>query len=190
MTAAQFDGVLVEVRKLTQAQHAAEAKRLHAEVMRTDPKPNGFKRHVDGVEAPEEAVKLGGVIVYDYNRLDLVKKIALEILKEFSPHLSGQYRNGHRVVLDTPTEVRITNTVAYSRVVEIGKRGSVVLRFRNGGAHVYERAYRRLKNNPTVGNSVTVQFAFTESAGASPIGASRSQRRAGQWPTLIITSAA
>jgi hypothetical protein len=185
-----FDSVLVEVRNLTQAQIVTEAKRLHAEVMRTPPKPTGFRRHVDGVEAPEEAVRLGGVIVYDYNRMDVVKKLALEILKEFSPHLSGEYRSGHRVVMDTPTEVRITNTVPYSRVVEIGKRGSTVIRFKNGGAHVYERAYKRLKNNPSVGNSVTLQFAFTDSAGASAIGATKSQRRSAQWPTLIITSAA
>jgi hypothetical protein len=48
-------------------------------------------RHVDGALAPEEAVKVGGVIVYDYNRLDLVKKLALEILKEFSPDKTGDY---------------------------------------------------------------------------------------------------
>src|SRR5690242_499948 len=102
---ATFDSVVVDVRKLTQAEVVKEAKRAHAEVMQTAPKPSGFVRHVDGREAPEEAVRPDGVIVYDYNRLDLVKKIALEMLKEESPVKSGDYRNAHRVVMDTPEEV-------------------------------------------------------------------------------------
>lgn len=183
----QWDAVVVDVGKLTQRDIVAEAKRLHAEVMRAPPKPLGFVRHVDGVEAPEEAVRVGGVIVYDYNRIDLVKKLALELLEEFSPRLSGEYIAGHRVVVDTPTEVRITNTVEYSRVIELGARGQTKLRIQKGG-HVYEKTFRRLKNNPDVGNSVKIEFAFTESAGASPIGASKKARRSAQWPTLILTA--
>jgi hypothetical protein len=182
-----FDSVVVEVGKLTQQQIVAEAKRLNAEIMRADPKPLGFVRHVDGVEAPEEAVKVGGVIVYDYNRLDLVKKLALEILKEFSPDKTGNYIRGHQVVVDTPTEVRITNTVPYSRVIELGARGQTKLRIQKGG-HVYDKTARKLRNQPEVGNSVKVEFTFSESAGASPIGAGRAERRAGQWPTLILTA--
>lgn len=182
-----WDSVVVDVGKLTQKDIVAEAKRLNANVMRTPPKPLGFVRHVDGVIAPEEAVKLGGVIVYDYNRIDLVKKLALELLEEFSPRLSGEYISGHRVVVDTLTEVRITNTVEYSRVIELGARGQTKLRIQKGG-HVYDKAARRLRNNPDVGNSVKVEFTFTDSASPSPIGASKKARRASQWPTLILTA--
>lgn len=181
-----FDSVLVEVRNLTQAQIVTEAKRLHADVMRTPPRPLGYVRHVDGVLAPEEAVKLGGVIVYDYNRIDLVKKLALEILKELSPVQSGEYRDGHRVVVDTPTEVLITNTVPYSRVIELGARGQTKLRIQKGG-HVYDKTERRLRNHQDVGGSVKVRFTFTESAGGAAA-QGRSARRAAQWPTLIITA--
>lgn len=193
MSAAEFDAVVVDVRKLTQQQIVVEAKRLNSEVMRTPPVPLGFVRHVDGALAPEEAVRPDGVIVYDYNRLDLVKKLALEVLKEFSPFLSGEYRNAHRVVMDTPTEVRITNTVAYSRVIELGARGQTKLRIQKGG-HVYEKAEKRLRSDPDVGNAVRVKFTFTESAGAAAIapGAGHSEiraaRRAVQWPTLILTA--
>lgn len=181
-----FDQVVVEVNKLTQVQIVSEAKRLHADIMRTPPKPTGFRRHVDGVEAPEEAVKIGGVIVYDYSRLDQVAKVALEILKDFSPVKEGDYRNAHRIVLDTPTEVRITNTIVYSKVIEIGKRGSTVLRINKGG-HVYERAARRLNSIPDIANTARVRFAFTESAGAAS-SRSRADIKLAQWPTLIITA--
>ncbi len=179
-----FDSVIVDVRKLTQGQIVTEAKRLHADVMRTPPKPLGYVRHVDGVLAAEEAVKVGGVIVYDYNRMDLVKKLALEILDEFSPHLSGDYKRGHRVVKDTPTEVRITNAVEYSRVLELGARGQTKLRIQKGG-HVYDKTARRLRNHPDA-VSVKVQFTFTESGAVA--GLSKKARRASQWPTLILTA--
>lgn len=189
MSVTGIEAAIAEVKKLTQQEIVALAKREHAKIMVAPPRPASYVRHVDGRIGREEDVKPGGVIVYDYNRLDLVAKIALQLLREFSPVLTGEYRNAHRIIMDTPDEVRITNTVAYSRVIEVGKRGSVKLNFRNGGAHVYERVWRRLKNNRDVGNSVNVKFAFTESAGASPIGASREAKRSAQWPTLIITSA-
>ncbi len=181
--------VVIDVSKMTQKQIVAEAKRLHGQVMKTPPAPVGFVRHVDGAVAPEEAVKLGGVIVYDYSRLDLVKKLALEILEEFSPRLTGEYIRGHRIVMDTPTEVRITNSVPYARVIEIGKRGKVVLKFRNGGAKVYDKTARKLRRDPALGNSVNVKAVWTESATPSSIGAGREERRSALWPTLIITAA-
>src|SRR6478736_7451856 len=159
--AAQFDSVIADVTGLTQKQIVAEAKRQHAEIMRTDPKPLGFVRHVDGVEAPEESVKVGGVIVYDYNRIDIVTKLALEILRDLSPVKSGLYRDSHRIVKSTPQEVHIANTVEYSRVIELGARGETKLRINKGG-HVYERTWRRLQRAPEVGNSVKVRFTFTD----------------------------
>lgn len=189
---ATFDSVVVDVKKLTQQDIVKEAKRLNAEVMQTPPRPLGFTRHVDGREAPEEAVKPDGVIVYDYNRLDVVTKLALEVLKELSPVGSGKdkhpglYRNSHRIVMETASEVRITNTVEYSRVIEVGKRGSVVLRIKGGG-RVYDRAQRRLARMPDVGNSVKVKMAFTETNGTA-VGEGRAARRAAQWPTLILTA--
>jgi hypothetical protein len=186
VSAADFDSVVIDVGKLTQQQIVAEAKRLNAEIMHTPPIPIGFVRHVDGDLAPEEAVQPGGVIVYDYNRLDLVAKLALEILREFSPIKEGTYRDGHRIVVNTPTEIQISNTVEYSRVIEVGARGEVKLRIKNGGGHVYERAERRLRGDPDVGNSVKVSFAFTE-IGGSP-GLTKKALRSFQWPTLILTA--
>jgi hypothetical protein len=184
--AAQFDAVIKSVSGLTQQEIVKTAKSLHADVMRTPPKPAGFKRHVDGVEAPEEAVKVGGVIVYDYNRIDLIAKVALQILRDFSPVLSGKYRDSHRIVSETTDEIRISNTVEYARVIEIGKRGSVKLRINNGG-RVYERTMRRLKSNPETSRAAKISFAYTESAGRS-FANSREGKRAAQWPTLIITA--
>ncbi len=118
-----FDSVIVDVRNLTQKDIVSRAKLENAKIMQTPPKPLGFVRHVDGQIAPEEAAKLDSIIVYDYNRLDLVSKIALDLLREFSPTREGDYLRGHRIILNTPTEIRIANTVAYSRVIEIARKG-------------------------------------------------------------------
>jgi len=185
--AGQFDAVIASVHGLTQKDIVATAKRMHLDVMRTPPKPVSFKRHVDGREAPEEAVKVGGVIVYDYNRLDIVAKLALEVLRDLSPVKSGEYVAGHRIILDTPEEIRIANTVEYSRVIEVGSRGSVKLKINKGG-HVYERAARRLRGHPEVANSVKIQFTFTEATGGGAAGRDRHAKRASQWPTLILTA--
>lgn len=179
-----FDSVVIEVANLTQAQIVAEAKRAHAQVMNTPPTPTRFVRHVDGIEAPEEAVKPGGIIVYDYTRLDVIKDLALQTLRELSPVKSGKYRDSHRVVMDTPNEVRITNTVEYARVIELSARGKTTLRIQKGG-HVYDKAERILKAIPEVANSVVVDFTFTDSAGPAA-DESKAARRAAQWPTLII----
>ncbi len=184
--AAQFDAVIANVRGLTQQDIVTTAKRLHGDVMRTPPKPVGFKRRVDGVEAKEEAVKVGGVIVYDYNRLDIVAKLAMEILIELSPRKEGTYIAGHKIIMNTPNEIRITNMVEYSRVIEVGKRGSVKLRINKGG-HVYERAARRLNSHPEVANAAKATFAMVETPGSNSAGLGRVARRAAQWPTLILT---
>lgn len=170
--AAQFDAVIAAVAAMSQQQVIAEAKRLHADVMNSDPKPINFVRHVDGVEAPEEALKPGGVIVYDYNRLDLIAKDALKLLRENSPVGSGRdphpgdYRDSHCLYLNTQKvtdlsnwhpgdEVSITSTLPYARVIEIGKPGAAAsaraAREKKGGGaikvgyHVYEKVAQALR---------------------------------------------
>lgn len=174
--ASQFDAVLAEVGRLTQQGIVAEAKRLHGEVMNTDPRPLNFVRHVDGVIAPEEAVKPGGVIVYDYNRLDIVAKRALEILREISPVGSGRdphpglYKSSHRLFIDGHAvdtldgwhegqEISITNTVVYAQVIELGGKGGKKFKI-DGGGKVYQRAQQILKRDPDVANAAFIEFTF------------------------------
>lgn len=172
--ASQFDAVVAEVGRLTQQDIVAEAKRLHAEVMNADPRPVNFVRHVDGVEAPEEAVKSGGVIVYDYNRLDLVAKDALRLLKENSPVGAGRdphpglYRDSHRLFLNlTPVddlsawkdgdEISITSTVEYSRVIEAGRKSGGKFKV-SGGGHVYEKVAQALRRQ--YADVADIQFTY------------------------------
>src|ERR1700741_5080234 len=62
------------------------AKREHAKVMATSPRPIGFTRFVDGAKGrAEETVKPNGVILYQYPRLDIVAKFAMETLYRLSP---------------------------------------------------------------------------------------------------------
>lgn len=169
-----FNAAVVEVAGLTQKEIVHVAKREHALIMRTPPKPLGFRRRVDGREAPEEDVKVGGVIVYDYNRLVSVAYLAWDVLREMSPVGTGDdphpgfYRNSHKFVvggrvvlnfrdLKGNEEIIITNTVEYSRVIELGTRGGVKLKI-NKGAHVYERAAARLRSYPDVANAAKVFF--------------------------------
>jgi phosphoglycerate dehydrogenase-like enzyme len=68
----QFEAARNAALAAVHADLVATAKRRHAEVMAADPRPLNFLRHVDGVaNAPEEAVRSDGIIVYDYNRLDI-----------------------------------------------------------------------------------------------------------------------
>jgi hypothetical protein len=189
--AAQFDAVIADVTALTQNDIVAEAKRLHGEVMNTPPKPVSFKRHVDGQEAPEEAVKPGGVIVYDYNRLDVIAYRAWDVLREMSPVGTGSdqhpglYRDSHKIMvngqvvtnfrgLQSDQKIMIVNTTEYSQVIEVGMRGKVKLRI-DKGAHVYERAARRLRSDPDIANAANIDFTFT--------GEGKAARR----PCLIIS---
>lgn len=155
MSAAQFDAAIKDVLAMTQGQIAAFAKAEHAKVMSANPMPLNFVRHVDGAEAPEEAVKPGGIIVYDYNRLDLIAKDALDLLRKTSPVKSGDYVRSHTLYLNlTPVdslkdwkpgdEISITNTVIYSRVIELAQRGGKSMKIELGG-HVYERVTRALR---------------------------------------------
>jgi hypothetical protein len=153
---------------LTQMHRAlvSTAKREHGRVMATDPRPASFTRIVDGHEgAPEEAVRPAGVIVYRYPRLELVAQYAMEVLFDLSPVLSGEYRNSHMLLVDgSPVaslkgwrpgqEIVISNTVPYSRKIEIGK-----MRMRVPGTDmVYQQARRKVMAR--YGNLAKVEFTY------------------------------
>jgi hypothetical protein len=186
----QFDiaikGSIEEVRKHL----AAEARRLHAEIMQDPPKPLNFVRHVDGVlNAPEEAVRADGVIVYDYNRLDVIAKRARQILYDISPVGSGRdphpglYRDNHRMFIDGHAvenldgwqpgqEISITNTVIYSQVIEVGGKGGKKFKI-DGGGRVYQRAEQILKRDPDVANAADIQFTYRAVFGVSQVDQSK-----------------
>lgn len=183
--AAQFDAAVADVLALTTQQIVAEAKRLHGEIMNADPRPMGFVRHVDGVIAPEEALKPGGVIVYDYGRLDIIAKRAIAILREISPVGKGRdphpglYRDSHRMFIDGHAvdnlngwregqEISITNTVVYSQVIERGGKGGKKFRI-DGGGRVYQRAQQILRRDPDIRNAAEIQFTFRAVFGAGQV---------------------
>ncbi len=140
------------------------AKREHAKVMATAPRPISFSRFVDGRKgATEETVKANGTILYTYPRLDLVAQFAMETLVRLSPVLSGQYRNSHTLFLNgaavsnlknfkSGDEVTISNFVPYSRKIEIGKMNMRV------PGNVYERAKRIVQAR--YGNMAAIDFTY------------------------------
>lgn len=141
----EFGEAIKAVTAAVNADLAALAKREHAKVMNTDPRPVGFVRWVDGNEgAAEESVRPDGVIVYEYNRYDLVAQFILDTLRERSPVKSGEYVRSHTLFLNgvevqdlsgwkQGDEISITNYVPYSRKIEVGKMKMSV------PGHVYER---------------------------------------------------
>lgn len=145
---------------------AAVAKREHRAIMATDPRPNSFKRYVDGVEgAVEEAVRANGVIVYDYERMSEIVQYAMEVLFDLSPVDSGRYRTSHEIYIDglgagdlknwaPGMEVAITNRQPYARKIEVGHMTMTV----PGTDMVYQRARRKLLAR--FGNLVDVQFTY------------------------------
>jgi hypothetical protein len=171
----------------------------------TPPTPLTVTRHVDGVkDAPEEAVKSGGVIVYDYGRMDLVAEFALETLRQLSPVDSGNYVRSHTLMLNGVVvddlsgwkpgdEVSISNPEPYTRKIEIGRKG-----FR-AHAHVYEKAERIVARR--FGNIVRVNFLYRQAppgaihkwaakSAMSHKGHATDTSRAVQWltrqPTLLL----
>lgn len=146
----------------THKAHVALAKQEHARVMQSEPRPGRFVRTVDGVRgAREEAVKVGGVIRYNYARLDEVVRFAMDTLFDLSPVLSGEYRMRHTLFVggaqardlsdwDGTSEIIITNTLPYSRKIEIG---AMTMRV-PGTSMVYEEAaaivQRRFSNSARV----------------------------------------
>lgn len=144
----------------------ATAKREHARVMASDPKPQSFTRIVDGHEgAREEQVRPNGVIVYRYPRLEMVAQFAMETLFDLSPVLSGEYRNSHMLILDgkpaasmkawrTGQEIAITNLLQYSRKIEVGKMKMRV----PGTDMVYQQSRRKVMGR--YGNIAKIDFTY------------------------------
>lgn len=159
-----LDDAIKRAVGLTQQQQAALAISENEKVMSSDPRPLGFVRHVDGREGvPETEVRLGGVIVYDYQRLDMVVEFALDTLRQLSPVASGNYARGHTLLLNNrPAEsmklwkpgdrVTISNPEPYTRKIELGREG-----FKSKG-HVYEKAERIVSRR--FGNMANVWFIF------------------------------
>lgn len=162
---AQVDAATARTLEEVRLRIIATAKTEHAKIMQDDPQPGGFVRHVDGVEgAAEETVKASGVIVYDYDRLDLVADVALDTLRQLSPIEKGDYVRSHVLFVNGQPvdtlkgnwkegdEISITNLVPWARKIEIGREGY------HAHPHVYERAAHLLANR--YGNIAKIIFTF------------------------------
>jgi len=153
-------------KEATQRVFVETARREHARVMGTDPKPAVFSQFVDGVAgAPLENVRPNGVIVFRYPRLQMVAQFAMETLFDLSPVLSGAYRLGHRLFLNgkevsnlaaykSGDDVAITNYLPYARKIEVGKMKMRV----SGSDRVYQQARRKVMAR--FGNVASVDFTF------------------------------
>lgn len=170
------------------------AKREHARIMSTDPKPARFTRWVDGRQgAAEETVKPTGVIRYRYHRLEEIVQVAMETLFDLSPVESGEYRMAHTIFVDGvasrnlsawdgQSPVVILNPLPYSRKIEIGKMKMRV----PGTDHVYEQAEIVLRNR--FNNQASVVFTFRGYVAGGIAGAKGGGNKAGnRYPALVIT---
>lgn len=183
------------------------AKWANAGVMALEPKPVGYIRIVDGVAgAVEEMVKPNGIIIYKYQRLDIIIEFALETLRKLSPRLSGAYVEAHTVyinrapvqppyVISSTDEVMISNPEPYARKIEVGHMKMKV----PGTDHVYSQAQQIVARE--FGSLVSVQFNFVSlpagalsgrfTKGAQPQSRKRLQKdtRSGakpEFPALIF----
>lgn len=151
------------------------AEAAHQRVMRTPPQPTTFTRIVDGrVGAPVESVSDFGLIVWKYPRLVEVARFALQVLRELSPVKSGLYRESHTLFIDgmpardasdwePGQELSITNTVPYSRKIELG---AMTMRV-PGSDRVYARARRLI--DAEYGSAVAVEFTYRGFVGGASI---------------------
>jgi hypothetical protein len=198
----QFDAVVKNAVGLTQQQIAVAAVKANARVMETPPHPLAVTVHVDGVkDAPETSVKAGGVIVYDYARMDLVAEFALDTLRQLSPVDSGAYVRSHVLMLNGQVveslqawkpgdTITISNTQPYTRKIEIGKKG-----FKARGS-VYEKAERIISRR--FDNMANVYFAYRQAppgaihdwAAKTKLHRYGSRAKRAEWltnqPTLVI----
>ena len=182
----------------------AFAKSKNAEIMAMPPQPTGFRRWVDGQEgAPEEAVRVNGVIRYTYQRLQQVVDYAMGVLEGLSPVLTGAYKANHRLFVNGTEatdvsgwrpgdEIVIANSLPYSRKIELG-----VMKMRVPGTdHVYQQAAQVVKRR--MGNFATIRFTFRDVHEGGNIGAIRAATRGDRaarakarasrrFPALVIT---
>lgn len=175
----------------TQKALVSLAKREHARVMATDPRPTRFTRYVDGRQgAAEETVKPDGIIRYVYPRLDEVVQFAMETLFDLSPVLSGKYRMSHTIFVEGRAvgdlkdyrggEVAISNFVPYARKIELGIMNMRV----EGSSKVYFQAAERVRKR--FGNSATVHFTYRPIMGGTFVEARGKRGTELRYPTLII----
>ncbi|TPL40693.1 hypothetical protein [Mesorhizobium sp. B2-4-6] len=160
-----FEIVMQQTLAATQRVVVETAKREHAVVMHTDPRPSSYQRWVDGQQGvPEEAVKPTGVIVYRYPRLEEVIAFALQTLADLSPELTGAYKAAHTLFLNgAPAalsayqpgdDVAITNPEPYSRKIEVGSMKMKA----PGTSMVYQHARRVVMAR--FGNIANIKFTY------------------------------
>lgn len=189
----QFRVARLSTAEATHRAIVSLAKREHGKVMTSDPRPGGFTRFVDGRKgAREEAVKPNGVIIYEYQRLDLVVQFAFEALFDKSPVLSGAYRTAHTLFLNgapaanlaawkAGDDVAISNYVPYARKIEAGKMKMRV----PGTDHVYAQAAQVV--NARYGNVAKVHFTYRGISGGGSVGGRKGNRSDVRFPALVIS---
>lgn len=187
------------------------AKKEHARVMGTPPKPSNFTQTIDGrLGAPIDSIKFNGVAVFRYARLDIVVRAAFLALIDKSPILTGEYIRGHTLFMDGVAvlsgapggipnanaswfqgwrpgmELVIANSVPYSRKIEIGSMTMSV----PGTDHVYEQAQQVLQRR--YGNVANIRFTFRGVVGGHNAGLSsaraknKSRGDNNRFPALVI----
>lgn len=176
----------------TQKLLVATAKREHARVMQTNPRPTRFTRIVEGrVGAAEESVKAHGSITYLYPRLDAVVQYAMEVLFDLSPVLSGLYRESHTIFVNGTAvtslkdwadgdDIVITNTVPYARKIELGVMNMRV----DGSSRVYEQAVGQV--NARYGNVARALFTWRGIIASGVGRGSRANRSDLRYPAMIF----
>lgn len=192
MSTQQFSVAAQATREITQQVLAQTAKREHARVMSTEPRPTRFTRTVDGKKgAVEETVRPDGIIVYDYPRMHEIVQVAMNTLFDLSPVLSGDYRNAHTIYVagnpvsnikdwDGTGEIVILNHMPYSRKIELGK-----MRMRVPGTdHVYEQAEYILQQRYS--NVARVWFTYRGIAGGYIAKGKAHGQSDNRWPALVI----
>ena len=178
----------------TQQHLVALAKKQHAHVMQTEPRPERFSRRVDGVlGAPEEAVKADGMIVYTYPRLDEVVRFAMDTLFDLSPVLSGEYRMAHTLFVggvqaaslqdwDGQSDIIITNTLPYSRKIEMS---TMTMRV-PGTDRVYEEAASVVARR--FGNMAKVTFDWQGVIAGATASGLKGNKSGNRYPAIRIRS--
>jgi hypothetical protein len=188
----QIDAAVKAATAATQAAIAAAARDANAQVLVMDPRPSLVVRHVDGREgAPEEAVKIDGIIVYDYSRLDRIAAFALQTLFDHSPFKSGLYRDSHTLLLNgepvsgnklvawrPSDEAAIVNFTDYARVIEVGGMKMRV----PGTDHVYQVSQQIVAAEHP---EALVKFTYRNIEGGRIVGR-RAKHGVTRYPALII----
>lgn len=193
----QFVIAYKEVLKQVHTDIAAFAKRENQKILETDPRPITFTRWVDGNKgAEEETVKSDGVIVYEYNRYDMVAEWALIALRQRSPVDSGDYVKAHTLFLNgkevsdlkgwvNGDEITITNYVPYSRKIEVGTIHGKKIKL-SVSPHVYERTAQEARR--LFKDIANIEFTYR---GLTPGGAfyraSKKVDRPMRYPVIVIT---